>query len=134
MDLTYLRLLIDERIASGKSEADTSFMDAELVAIATKCNDNLFLTASEVWRIKAGLLEDRIASYSLGSESVSYTSLQEAYARAIALSIEYKKKDSDNSGIAKAFSRTPPNVLHTHEHRQNFDFSKDDWDNEDDRD
>jgi hypothetical protein len=113
MDLTYLRLVIDERIASGGTEADTSFTDEELTVIATQCSNSLYLTAAEAWRIKAGLLQDRIANYSIGSESVSYVSLREAYDRAIALSIEYKKKGSVDTDIARAFSQTPPDVLHS---------------------
>ena len=113
MDLTYLRLIIDERIVSGGSEADTSFTDEELTAIATQCENDLYLIAAEVWRIKAGLLQDRISSYSLGTESVTYAALREAYDRAIALSIEYKKKGSVDTDIARAFSQTPPDVLHS---------------------
>lgn len=110
MDLTYLRLIVDERIASGGSEADTSFTDVELIAIATQCENDLYLTASEVWRIKAGLIQDRIANYSIGSESVTYVSLLEAYNHAIALSMEYKNKGGN---AAKVFSQTPPDVLHS---------------------
>ena len=113
MDLTYLRLIVNEKIPSGGSEADTSFTDVELVAIAAQCSNSLYLTASEVWRIKAGLLQDRISSYSLGTESVTYAALREAYDRAIALSIEYKKKGSVDTDIARAFSQTPPDVLHS---------------------
>ena len=112
MDLTYLRLIIDERIASGGTEADTSFTDEELTVIATQCENDLYLTAAEAWRIKAGLLQDRIANYSIGSESVSYVSLREAYDRAIALSIEYKKRASVEANASRAFSQTPPDVLH----------------------
>ena len=108
MDLTYLRLLIDERIPAGGTEADTSFTDAELVAIASNCNDDINLTASEVWRIKAGMVKTRIASYSLGEESVTYAGLQELYDHAVLMSAEYKKKGSPTA----VFSQTPPDVLH----------------------
>lgn len=108
IDLTYLRLLTDERIPAGGSEADTSFTDAELTSITSTCSDDINLAASEVWRIKAGLLHDRMSSYSIGSESVTYL---EAYNHALALSEEYRKKSTARP--ATVFSQTPPDVLHS---------------------
>jgi len=114
IDLTLLRLLTDERIPAGGTEADTSFTDAELTSITSKCGDDVNLAASEVWRVKAGLVKSQmgdIENYSLGEESVKYTTLQQRYDHALALSEEYRKKSTARP--ATVFSQTPPDVLHS---------------------
>lgn len=113
IDLAYLRLLTSERIPAEGSEADTSFTNAELTAIISQCGDDVNLAASEVWKVKAGLIQLQIESYKLGEESVNYTKLQDLYKQAIELSDKYRKQSKFSA--ANVFSSTPPDVLHEDE-------------------
>lgn len=115
MSYEYLRLLTDERIATGQTEDDTNFTNAELQSIidGASCSDDVFCAAAEVWQVKAGLLNSQmnnIASYTLGDESVKYTGLQAQYQHAIAMAEKYRQKAAASS---VAYTRKTPDILYT---------------------
>lgn len=112
-DLEHLRLLIDERIPSGKTEEDTLFTDAELQAILSEANNDLYSATAKLWMIKAGIVEHEIQSYKIGEESITYQKLQERYSKCVELANHYANQAKSNSvAYSTAYKIQKPDVLH----------------------
>lgn len=104
-----LRKLLNEVIPQGKSEADTNFLDSELDDLLTE-SANIYSAASTGWAIKAGLLQDKTESYSVGQEKYDMTSLKDQLSHALAMSEKYSLM-AKNSGGSLILKLTKPEVL-----------------------
>lgn len=106
---TKLRKLLNETILPEQSDADTNFLDSEIDDLLTYAA-NIYGAASAGWTMKAGLLQAKTESYSLGQEKYDMTSLKDQLAHALAMAQQYARmaKTSVGSMIIKA---TKPEVL-----------------------
>lgn len=107
-DIKLLRILIEEVIPPGGSDADTRFSDEVLGQILETAND-INDAASICWVIKAGkgmTEKDGIKSLKVGSEDIEYVSPEEWQDYCIKMAEIYKQK-SLNKG-SKAFALDPP--------------------------
>ncbi|NSW90218.1 MAG: hypothetical protein HPY74_05985 [Firmicutes bacterium] len=93
---TRLRKLLNEIIPAGGSEADTNFLDSEIDDLL-KENSNIYEAASAGWTMKAGMLQEKTESYSMGQEKYDLTSLKDQLAHALAMAEQY-------AGMAKGTS------------------------------
>jgi hypothetical protein len=107
-DIKLLRILIEEVIPSGGSDADTRFSDEVLGQILATAND-IYDAASMGWTIKAGkgaTEKEGIKSLKIGSEDIEYISPEEWQDYCLKMAEIYKQK-SLNKG-SKAFALDPP--------------------------
>lgn len=86
-----LRKMINDMIPQGGSDSDATFSDAELDDVL-KESSNINYAASELWTIKAGLLQCDIESYSAGNEKYDLTSLKDRLNHALSMAQKYKEQ------------------------------------------
>lgn len=104
-----MRKLLNEVIPQGKSEADTNFLDIELDDL-TRETGSIYAADSAGWAIKAGLLQDKTESYSVGQEKYDMTSLKDQLSHALAMSEKYAAM-AKSSGGSMVLKITKPEVL-----------------------
>jgi hypothetical protein len=106
---TKLRKLINERIPDGKSDADTNFLDSELNELLESAS-NIYGAAKAGWTMKAGMLQEKTESYSIGQEKYDMTSLKDQLSHALAMAEQYSSMaKSSSSGMI--FKLSKPEVL-----------------------
>src|SRR4051812_13368227 len=66
--LKQLRLMVGERVAAGRTAADTFFSDDELTDMLVRHSNNLYLAASEAWGAKAADRANLVDMSESGSE------------------------------------------------------------------
>lgn len=106
-----LRLMVNDPIPSDVGKVPL-FSDEDLRAMFYE-HESIFSLASEIWTIKAGLIQGDIQSYSAGNEKYDLTSMKDRYTHALAMAKMYADKaeaekdpaDPDASYILKF--RTP---------------------------
>ncbi len=86
-----LRILINERIPSGGTEADTRFTDNELALILVRCNYNIYAASAEGWYVKAGMFSMMIDV----DESGSNRNLSDIFKHALSMGDRYRKAGAD---------------------------------------
>ncbi|QAS52382.1 hypothetical protein [Halobacillus litoralis] len=104
-----LRKLLNEKVPSGGSEADTNFSDVELDGLLQE-SSNVYTAASKGWAEKAALLQGDIEKYSTGDEQYTLTSLKDKMTHAMAMANHYQEMGKESSG-GVLFKIKPPEVL-----------------------
>lgn len=104
-----LRKLLNEVIPEGGTESDTQFLDADLDELLTDAQ-SIYAAAGTGWAIKAGMLEGRIESYSVGQEKYDMTSLKDQLSFALAMAEKYTVM-AKASGGSVIVNVKPPEVL-----------------------
>jgi hypothetical protein len=107
-----LRLLIDEQIPEGGTEADTAFTDAELDDILVEAVD-IYAAASECWFRKAARVNRTrggIEEATAGDERIKFVSFQQYVDFCITMAERYSQRSADgNNSILMGYD--PPDVL-----------------------
>ncbi|RDY70317.1 hypothetical protein DXT76_13690 [Halobacillus trueperi] len=104
-----LRKLLNEKVPSGGSEADTNFSDGELDDLL-KDSPNVYTAASKGWTEKTALLQGDIEKYSAGDEQYTLTSLKDKMTHAMSMANHYRDMGKESSG-GVMFRVRPPEVL-----------------------
>lgn len=90
LDVKRLRLMVNDPIPSEVGE-EPLFTEEELLLMFIE-HTSIFGMASEIWTIKAGLIQGDIQSYSTGNEKYDLTSMKDRYTHALAMAKLYKEK------------------------------------------
>lgn len=85
---TKLRKLLNETIPAGGSETDTNFLDSEIDDLLNSAA-NIYSAAAAGWTMKAGMLQEKTESYSVGQEKYDMTSLKDQLTHALAMAQQY---------------------------------------------
>lgn len=99
---TKLRKLLNETIPTDGSEADTNLLDSEIDDLLRDAA-NIYAAAAAGWTMKAGMLQEKTESYSLGQEKYDTTSLKDQLTHALTMAQQYAgmAKSSTGSMIMK---------------------------------
>lgn len=92
-----LRKMINDTIPKGGTDSDAAFSDAELDDIL-KESSNIYFAASELWTLKAGMLQGDIESYSAGNEKYDLTSLKDKLSYFLSMAKKYKEQSDEIEG------------------------------------
>lgn len=87
MTVPSLRLLVNEKIPSGGTDADTRFTNDELGLILQRMGMSLYAAAAEAWYVKAGMYEMLIET----DESGSNRNLDQIFKHAISMGDRYAR-------------------------------------------
>lgn len=93
-----LRKMINDMIPKDGTEKDVSFSDAELDDIL-KESTNIYYAASELWTLKAGMLQGDIESYTAGNEKYDLTSLKDQLSFFLSMAQRYKSQGDDTENV-----------------------------------
>lgn len=91
-----LRRMINDVVPKNETGSGPEFSDEELNDIL-KESTNIYYAASEIWTLKAGMLQGDIESYSAGNEKYDLTSLKDQLNFFLSMANKYKEK-SDEAG------------------------------------
>jgi hypothetical protein len=108
---TRLRKLLDERIPTGGSAADTRFADDDLDELLTEAT-SIYGAASTGWTMKAGMYQTEMGDVermTLGQETEQMVSLKDRVSYALAMSERYASMGK--SGSSMLLKVAPPEVL-----------------------
>lgn len=86
-----LRRMISDTIPNGGTDNDATFSDDELNEILEE-SSNIYQAASELWTLKAGMLQGDIESYSAGNERYDLTSLKDRLEFCLSMAKKYKEQ------------------------------------------
>ena len=86
-----LRTMVNDAIPNSGTDAETAFSNAELEEILTETN-NIYQAASDIWILKAGMVQGGIESYAVGSEHYELTSMKDQYDHALAMASMYVER------------------------------------------
>ncbi len=92
---TRLRKLLDERIPTGGSAADTRFMDKDLDELLTDA-DTIYGAAAAGWTLKAGMYQAEMGELeqtTAGQETYRLTALKDRQAYALKMAETYAVMD-----------------------------------------
>lgn len=89
-----LRRMINDIIPKDGSDEDADFSDEELNEIIDE-STNVYYAASEIWTLKAGMLQGDIESYSAGNEKYDLTSLKDQLSFFLSMASKYKDKSDE---------------------------------------
>lgn len=92
-----LRKMINDMIPQGGTDSDATFSDDELDGFIRE-SSNIYYVASELWVLKAGMLQDDIESYSAGNEKYDMTSLKDRLSHYLLMAERYKEKAEQDDG------------------------------------
>jgi hypothetical protein len=106
---TKLRKLLNEKIPSGGTEADTNFTDTELNTLLEESN-NVYEAASVGWTEKASLLQGDVEKYSTGDEQYNMTTFKDKVNHALSMASHFKELSSNDVG-GVMLKICPPGVL-----------------------
>lgn len=86
-----LRTMVNDPIPDSGTDADAAFSNAELEEILTETND-IYQAASDIWILKAGMVQGGIESYAVGSENYELTSMKDQYDHTLAMASMYVER------------------------------------------
>lgn len=105
-----LRKLLNEKIPTDGTEADTNFLDSELDQLLVDAT-SVYGAAATGWTEKAALLQGQIESYSVGQEKYDMTSLKDQLTHALSMAEQYQNMAKTKSGASVILNIKPPEVL-----------------------
>lgn len=105
-----LRKLLNEVVPEGGTESDTQFLDVDLDELLINAH-GIYAAAATGWSMKAGMLEGRIESYSVGQEKYEMTSLKDQLAHALVMAEKYTAMAKAASGGSVMLRLAKPGVL-----------------------
>lgn len=107
-----LRKMINDMVPKGGTDKDATFSDAELNDIL-KESTNIYYAASELWTLKAGMLQGDIESYSAGNEKYDLTSLKDKLSFFLSMAKKYKEQadEMENTQTSVIFKFKTPDVM-----------------------
>lgn len=91
LDLKRIRLMVNDPMPINGVGELPLFTDLELKTMAIDYTSIYFLI-TEIWMIKAGLIQGDIQSYSAGNEKYDLTSMKDRYTHALAMAKLYADK------------------------------------------
>lgn len=92
-----LRKLLNETIPADGSDANTNFLDPEIDDLLRDAA-NIYAAAATGWTMKAGLLQEKTESYSLGQEKYDMTSFKDQLAQALTMAEHYANMARTSTG------------------------------------
>src|SRR5690625_3114750 len=93
-----LRKMINDLVPKGGTEEDASFSDVELDDILNE-SSNIYYAASELWTLKAGMLQGDIESYTAGNEKYDLTSLKDQLSFFLSMAQRHKEQADDTENV-----------------------------------
>lgn len=107
-----LRKMINDMTPKDGTEEDVAFSNAELDDIL-KESSNIYYAASELWTLKAGMLQGDIESYSAGNEKYDLTSLKDQLSFFLSMASKYKQQSDDSENVQGSvmLKFKPPKVM-----------------------
>lgn len=93
-----LRKMINDMIPKDGTEEDVTFSDAELDDIL-QGSANIYYAASELWMLKAGMLQGDIESYTAGNEKYDLTSLKDQLSFFLSMAQKYREQGDDTENV-----------------------------------
>lgn len=90
-----LRLMVNDPVPVDGTGVPL-FADEELELMFFE-HESIFSLASEIWTIKAGLIQGDIESYSAGDEKYDLTSIKDRYTHALTMAKLYEGKADDEA-------------------------------------
>lgn len=111
-----LRKMVNDMIPEGGTDSDATFSDGELDDFIRE-SSNIYYVASELWTLKAGMLQGDIESYSAGNEKYDLTKLKDKLSFYLSMSERYRTQakeldeDSDESQTSVMLKFSTPDVM-----------------------
>lgn len=115
LDIKRLRLMVNDPVPSLESGSLPLFTDEELAVMFLE-HESIYRIASEIWVIKAGLIQGDIQSYTAGNEKYDLTSMKDRYTHALAMAKMYEVKADEDlapgvSGSSYMMKFKTPDVM-----------------------